>query len=101
VKTGCMVGLGEAEGEVQILLGQVAETGAAMVTIGQYLRPSAHNLPVAEYVDPVVFERYREWGEALGLQVQAGPLVRSSFQAGESLAQALKRVGKDSDAEIQ
>jgi lipoic acid synthetase len=101
VKTGCMVGLGETEGEVQILLEQVAETGVAMVTIGQYLRPSVHNLPVAEYVNPSVFERYREWGEALGLQVQAGPFVRSSFQAGESFAQALTRVGKDSDAEIQ
>jgi lipoic acid synthetase len=101
VKTGCMVGLGEAETEVQALLGDIAKAGAMMVTIGQYLRPSGRNLRVAEYVDPAVFDDYREWGESLGLQVHAGPFVRSSFQAGESFVRALTRVGKDCDAEIQ
>lgn len=88
VKTGWMVGLGETQEEIADLLSQVAEAGVHMVTIGQYLRPSACHLPVVEYVRPEVFARYREWGEALGLRVQAGPFVRSSFQAGESFAQA-------------
>ena len=51
------------------------------------------HLPVVEYVAPEVFERYREWGEALGLLVHAAPFVRSSFQAGESFAEAQRRGG--------
>lgn len=95
VKTGWMVGLGETEDEVKALLGEVAEIGVDMVTIGQYLRPSGRHLPVAEYVRPEVFVTYRLWGEALGLQVHAAPFVRSSFQAGESFAQARARVVRE------
>jgi lipoic acid synthetase len=106
VKTGLMVGLGETEDEVWVVLEGVAAEGVSIVTIGQYLRPSALNLPVAEYVRPETFERYRERGEALGLQVHAAPFVRSSFRAGESFAQALQRDKSQSlhcasDAEIQ
>ena len=90
-KTGLMVGLGERENEVRVVLEDLLAAGVSVVTIGQYLRPSARNLPVAEYVTPGVFKRYREWGEALGLQVHAAPFVRSSFQAGESFAQAVER----------
>ncbi len=90
-KTGFMVGLGETGGEVKALLQDIAGVGVVLVTIGQYLRPSRRNLPVVEYVRPEVFETYREWGEALGLQVHAAPFVRSSFQAGESFAQATRR----------
>ena len=93
VKTGWMVGLGEEEAEVCALLEEVAAAGVDMVTIGQYLRPSKLHLQVVEYVAPEVFERYRERGEALGLQVHAAPFVRSSFQAGESFAQAQRRGG--------
>jgi lipoic acid synthetase len=84
VKTGCMVGLGETEAEMKVLLEEVAAAAVKVVTIGQYMQPTRTNLPVAEYVSPETFVRYREWGEALGLQVQAGPLVRSSFGAQES-----------------
>jgi lipoic acid synthetase len=95
VKTGWMVGLGEHEAEVLALFEDVAAAGVKVVTIGQYLRPSKRHLPVVEYVAPKVFDRYREWGEALGLQVHAAPFVRSSFQAGESFAQARQRDGKE------
>ena len=88
VKTGCMVGLGETEAEMNRLLEDVAEVGAAVVTIGQYLQPTSGRVPVAEYVEPEAFEEYRQKGEALGLQVQAGPFVRSSFRAEESFALA-------------
>ncbi|MFH1833535.1 MAG: lipoyl synthase [bacterium] len=91
VKTGWMVGLGETDGEVKALLGDVAEVGVDVVTIGQYLRPSGRHLPVTEYLPPEIFTRYREWGEALGLQVHAAPFVRSSFHAGESFAWAKGR----------
>jgi lipoic acid synthetase len=95
VKTGWMVGLGEQEAEVLALFEDVAAAGVEVVTIGQYLRPSKDHLPVAEYVAPKVFDRYRERGEALGLQVHAAPFVRSSFQAGESFVQARQRDGKE------
>jgi lipoic acid synthetase len=91
VKTGWMVGLAERDDEVRSLLEEVAATGVEVVTIGQYLRPSREHIAVTEYVRPEVFERYREWGEALGLQVHSAPFVRSSFQAGESFACAIGR----------
>jgi lipoic acid synthetase len=94
VKTGLMVGLGERQDEVRAVLRDACAAGAGVVTIGQYLRPSARHLPVAEYVDPRTFEQYREWGEELGLQMHAAPFVRSSFQAGESLAAARRRRGR-------
>ena len=93
VKTGWMVGLGEDVEEVRHLLEAVADMGVDVVTIGQYLRPSAKHIRVSEYVHPRLFERYKEWGAALGLQVHAAPFVRSSFQAGESLTQARLRRG--------
>lgn len=89
IKTGWMVGLGESQEEVRSLIREVADIGVSVVTIGQYLRPSARHLPVVEYVCPEVFAEYRNWGEARGLQVHAAPFVRSSFHAGESFAQAL------------
>jgi lipoic acid synthetase len=88
VKTGCMVGLGETEAEIGFLLEDVRAVGVDLVTIGQYLCPSQTHLSVVEYVPPPVFERYRERGEVLGLQVHAAPFVRSSFQAAEGFAQA-------------
>jgi len=98
VKTGWMVGLGETPEEVHALLEEVATIGVRLVTIGQYLRPSKHQLPVVEYVAPEVFERYSWYGEALGLQMQAAPFVRSSFHAGESLAQMRRGDGPGFDS---
>jgi lipoic acid synthetase len=93
VKTGLIVGLGETEGEIRALLEDVAKAGVRVVTIGQYLQPTSRNLPVAAYVELQAFDRYRTRGEALGLQVHSGPFVRSSFEAGESLALALESRG--------
>lgn len=85
-KSGLMVGLGEREDEVHELLSALRAAEVDIVTIGQYLRPSLENLPVHEYVAPRVFERYREFGEALGFRhVFAGPFVRSSYRAEEAL----------------
>ena len=88
-KSGFMLGLGEREDEVRSLLERMREAAVDIVTIGQYLRPSRENLPVVEYVRPEVFDRHREFGEALGFRhVFAGPFVRSSYRAEEALLAA-------------
>lgn len=90
-KSGLMVGLGETEEEVLDLLVRLRAASVAIVTIGQYLRPSRENLPVEEYVHPETFEKYRVAGESLGFRhVFAGPFVRSSYRAEEALAAANK-----------
>jgi lipoyl synthase len=84
VKTGLMVGLGEQEREVIAVFDDLVEAGVRSLTVGQYLRPSGAHVPVAEYIRP---ERFR-WFEKVAYdsgfsQVAAGPLVRSSYHAGE------------------
>ena len=83
-KSSIMVGLGETEEEVAQAMGHLRRAGVDFLTVGQYLRPSPRHLRVAEYVRPEQFERYRALGEGLGFRyVAAGPLVRSSYRAGE------------------
>lgn len=82
VKSGFMVGLGESDEQVYALLDDLAEVGADIVTIGQYLRPSKHQVPVIRYVAPEVFEAYKEYGESIGIShVESGAFVRSSYNA--------------------
>lgn len=88
VKSGFMVGLGETGAQVEGLLQDLQEAGVRMVTIGQYLRPSKEHLEVVEYVAPETFAVYARQGEALGLVVEAGPFVRSSYLAEASFARA-------------
>lgn len=81
-KSGLMVGLGETPDEVLQLLRDLRGAGTDVATIGQYLQPRAHRLPVEEFVEPAQFEAYREAGEAMGFKaVFSGPLVRSSYMA--------------------
>ena len=87
VKSGFMVGLGEAPHEVTELLVALRDAGVDSVTIGQYLRPTRRHLPVARYLEPEEFETVAERAWALGFEhVASGPLVRSSFNADETLA---------------
>jgi lipoic acid synthetase len=89
VKSGLMVGLGERREEVLGALADLRAVGVDVVTIGQYLRPTARHRPVNRYAAPAEFAEYAAWGEALGLsRVEAGPLVRSSYHAGEVRAAA-------------
>jgi len=82
VKSGIMVGLGETEEEVIQTLKDLHAQGVSVVTIGQYLQPTKKHLPVAEWVTPEQFARYKEIGEAMGIgHVESGPLVRSSYHA--------------------
>jgi lipoyl synthase len=77
-----MVGLGEGLPEVAAVFADLASVGCGLVTVGQYLRPSASHLPVARYYAPAEYPAIAELGRELGLaHVEAGPLVRSSFEA--------------------
>jgi len=81
-KSGFMAGLGETPAEVEQLLRDLRAQDVDVATIGQYLQPTRRNLPVAEYVTPEQFDRYRDFGLALGFKmVFSGPLVRSSYMA--------------------
>lgn len=81
-KSGLMVGLGEATGEVEQLLRDLRESEVDVATLGQYLQPTRRNLPVAEYVTPQQFDTYRDYGLSIGFKmVFSGPLVRSSYMA--------------------
>jgi lipoic acid synthetase len=81
-KSGLMVGMGETSEEIASTLYDLACHGCDMVTIGQYLQPTAGHLPVHRYVPPEEFEQYRILAETAGIpRVQAGPFVRSSYHA--------------------
>jgi lipoyl synthase len=85
-KSGLMVGLGESAGEVEETLGDLREVGCRSVTIGQYLRPSARQVPITQFVHPSLFGKYEAIGRAMGFtSVVAGPYVRSSYRAGEAM----------------
>ncbi|MDG6989851.1 MAG: lipoyl synthase [Nitrososphaerota archaeon] len=88
-KSSIMVGLGESEEEVVQTMAHLRRAEVDFLTVGQYLRPSQRHLKVVEYVDPEQFERYRVAGEKMGfLYVASGPLVRSSYRAGEFFVRA-------------
>jgi lipoic acid synthetase len=82
-KSGLMAGLGESMAEMRLAMGDLSQAGCDIVTIGQYLAPSAMHYPVARYWDPREFEECRAYGQdVLGFKaVVAGPLVRSSYYA--------------------
>jgi len=84
-KSGLMVGLGETRDEVEKALLDLSEVNCDLVTIGQYLPPSKNNLPVERYVPPEEFEEYKLSGRRLGIKIEAGPFIRSSYRAGEML----------------
>ncbi|MDJ0770798.1 MAG: lipoyl synthase [Ilumatobacter sp.] len=89
-KSSVMVGLGETDAELVGALADLAAIGCDIVTIGQYLRPTSHHLPVARWVEPHEFARWKQIGESLGIgHVEAGPLTRSSYHA----KQAAEQVG--------
>lgn len=89
-KSSLILGLGESEEEVVESMADLRRVGVDILTLGQYLRPTKAHLPVKEYVHPSKFERLRRIGEELGfLYVASGPLVRSSYLAGEYYVQRI------------
>lgn len=90
-KSGLMVGLGESDEEVIETLADLRKAGVEIVTLGQYLRPTLEHYPVAAYITPEKFDRYRQQALAMGFGYCASaPLVRSSYLADAAL-EALKR----------
>ena len=84
-KSGIMVGLGETPAEVIEVMESLRAAGVNLLTIGQYLAPSQKHHPVVEYIHPDQFLAYKKAGEAMGFaHVASGPLVRSSYHAGEA-----------------
>ncbi len=91
-KTGLMVGIGEKKEEIFEVIKDLVKMKVDILTIGQYLQPSKNHLPLDRYVTPEEFKEYKAFGEACGLpHVESGPLVRSSYHAGDVHAD-LKKV---------
>lgn len=83
-KTSLMLGCGETPDEVMNALKELRATGVDVVTLGQYMRPTKRHMAVSEYVTPEAFEAYEKAAKEMGfLYVASGPLVRSSYRAGE------------------
>jgi lipoic acid synthetase len=86
-KSGLMLGLGETPAEALSVMRDLRAHGVDILTLGQYLRPSPQHLPIVRYVPPAEFAEFRRAGDAMGFaHVEAGPLVRSSYHAAESVA---------------
>jgi lipoic acid synthetase len=81
-KTGMMLGLGETEHEIDSVLDDLVSIGCDILTLGQYLQPTANHLPVERWVHPDEFKMWKDRGELKGIRhVESGPLVRSSYHA--------------------
>jgi len=88
IKSGLIVGLGERKEQLRRTFWDLAEAGCDILTIGQYLRPSRRQLPVARFVPPEEFEELKEEAERAGVPVVvSAPLVRSSYRASEFLGE--------------
>ena len=90
-KTGMMLGLGEEKEEILDVIRDLVAAGVGILTLGQYLQPTRSHLPVSRFYHPDEFRELRVAGELLGLShVEAGPLVRSSYQADRQFEQSLR-----------
>ncbi len=93
-KSGLMLGLGERPEEVKQVLNDLLEAGCRILTLGQYLQPSAEHLPVERFVSPEEFEEWRKKALAMGFrEVASGPFVRSSYHAHEAYQAFFKTQG--------
>jgi lipoyl synthase len=91
-KSGLMLGIGEQEEEIASTLRDMASGGLDILTLGQYLRPSANHLPIDRWVTPEEFTRWKEFGLKIGFGVvESGPLVRSSYHADEQADRFAKK----------
>ncbi|KAL3684387.1 hypothetical protein R1sor_002409 [Riccia sorocarpa] len=91
-KSSIMLGLGETDDEVKQTMQDLRAVGVDIVTLGQYLQPTPLHLTVKEYVTPEKFDYWKEYGESIGFRyVASGPLVRSSYRAGEFFVESMIR----------
>ena len=85
-KTSLMLGLGEREDEIRQCMDDLRAAQVDILTLGQYLQPTANHYPIQRYVSPAEFETYRQWGLEKGfLEVVSGVFVRSSYRAEQVL----------------
>ncbi|MEK6610433.1 MAG: lipoyl synthase, partial [Gemmatimonadota bacterium] len=88
-KSGIMVGLGEQWEELVVAIRDLRDAGVDILTVGQYLRPSATHMPVARYYTPDEFAELKRFADDLGYRhVESGPLVRSSYHAWQQAERA-------------
>lgn len=91
-KSSIMLGLGESDDEVKETMMDLRAINVDILTLGQYLQPTPLHLTVKEYVTPEKFDFWKEYGESIGFRyVASGPLVRSSYRAGELFVQTMVR----------
>ena len=91
-KSSLMLGLGETEDEVLTTMKDLRDAGVSVLTFGQYLRPTDWHLPVERWITPEEFDDWRKAGEEMGFAyVASGPLVRSSYKAGEYFIENMLR----------
>ena len=90
-KSSIMLGLGETDDEVIDTMYDLKDVGVDILTLGQYLQPTEHHLPVDAFVTPEKFEHWRKYGqEVVGFRyVASGPMVRSSYKAGEFFLESM------------
>jgi len=95
-KTSIMLGVGENDAQVEETLRELRKVGVDVVTFGQYMRPTKRHMKVAEYVTPEKFAVWKQVAEAMGfLYVASGPLVRSSYKAGEAFIENVLKQRKE------
>ncbi|KAJ2920300.1 hypothetical protein MD484_g15, partial [Candolleomyces efflorescens] len=100
-KTSIMLGVGENEDQVLAALKELRKVDVDVVTFGQYMRPTKRHMKVDRYVEPAEFDRWKEVAEDLGfLYVASGPLVRSSYKAGEFYIENVLR-GKSTERRLK
>ncbi|GHJ87235.1 hypothetical protein NliqN6_3637 [Naganishia liquefaciens] len=100
-KTSIMLGVGEQEDEVVDALRRLREAQVDVVTFGQYMRPTKRHMKVERYVDPAEFDKWRTTAESMGFLYSAsGPLVRSSYKAGEFFLENVLRKRREAAAKI-
>jgi lipoate synthase len=99
-KTSLMLGVGEAAADIRATLRDLRNAGCDVVTFGQYLRPTKRHMPVREFVTPEAFAEWQREAEGMGFKyVASGPLVRSSYKAGEFFLRALLRERQNGQGE--
>ncbi len=98
-KTSLMLGLGETDEDIRQTLTDLRNIDVDVVTFGQYLQPSKRHLPVKEYVTPEKYQEWQEEAEGMGFKyVASGPLVRSSYKAGEFFLKNLLKEQQEKSA---
>nr|XP_023903094.1 lipoyl synthase, mitochondrial [Quercus suber] len=100
-KTSIMLGCGETPEQVVRTMEKVRAAGVDVMTFGQYMRPSKRHMPVSEYITPEAFEKYQTLGTEMGFRyVASGPMVRSSYKAGEFYIKSMIESDRASSSQL-